>query len=93
MDVVPLIHNAVLRQGPTTGPIKLEQEDFEIEEAESRTRAATVLLLDMSRSMPLRGHWLPAKRMALALHTLISTSFRYRDSQGAASSMRTNSSN
>ena len=40
-----------------------------------RTSVATVLLLDMSRSMPLRGHWLPAKRMALALHTLISTQF------------------
>lgn len=75
LDLKRTLHNAVLRQGPTTGPIKLEQEDFEIEEAESRTRAATVLLLDMSRSMPLRGHWLPAKRMALALHTLISTSF------------------
>jgi uncharacterized protein with von Willebrand factor type A (vWA) domain len=36
---------------------------------------ATVLLLDMSRSMPLRGHWLPAKRMALALHTLVSTTY------------------
>lgn len=75
LDLKRTLHNAVLRQGPTTGRIELRQEDFEIEEAESRTRSATVLLLDMSRSMPLRGHWLPAKRMALALHTLISMSF------------------
>ena len=75
LDLKRTIHNAVLRQGPTDGRIQLRQEDFEIEEAESRTRSATVLLLDMSRSMPLRGHWLPAKRMALALHTLISMSF------------------
>ncbi|MCA1839926.1 MAG: hypothetical protein LC723_06300, partial [Actinobacteria bacterium] len=32
---------------------------------------ATALLLDLSFSMPLRGHWVPAKRMALALHSLI----------------------
>jgi len=29
----------------------------------------------MSLSMPLRGHWVPAKRMALALHSLISTKY------------------
>ena len=75
LDLRRTLHNAVLRQGPSSGQVGLEPEDFEIEEAESRTRAATVLLLDMSRSMPLRGHWLPAKRMALALHTLISMSF------------------
>ena len=75
LDLKRTLHNAVLRQGPTDGRVHLHPDDFEIEEAESRTRAATVLLLDMSRSMPLRGHWLPAKRMALALHTLISTSF------------------
>jgi uncharacterized protein with von Willebrand factor type A (vWA) domain len=44
-------------------------------EAERRVRAATVLLLDMSFSMPLRGNWVPAKRMALALHSLIDGSF------------------
>src|SRR5207244_11674505 len=38
---------------------------------ESRSEAATALLLDLSFSMPLRGHWVPAKRMALALHALI----------------------
>src|SRR5439155_129818 len=40
-------------------------------EAETRTEAATALLLDLSFSMPLRGHFVHAKRMALALHALI----------------------
>lgn len=74
VDLRKTLHNAVLRSGAGT-PIKLALEDFEVEEAEQRTSVATVLLLDMSRSMPLRGHWLPAKRMALALHTLVSTTY------------------
>lgn len=69
------IHNAVVRSGPSLEGVKLAPEDFEIEEHEYRTSVATVLLLDMSRSMPLRGHWLPAKRMALALHALITTAY------------------
>lgn len=64
------VFNAVLRQGPTARP-RLVPEDFELAEAETRTEAATALLLDLSFSMPLRGHWVPAKRMALALHALI----------------------
>ena len=40
-------------------------------EAEQRTEAATALLLDLSFSMPLRGHFVHAKKMALALHALI----------------------
>ncbi len=74
LDLGRTVHNAVLRSGPGKH-IRLHPDDFEIAEAEHRTRTATVLLLDMSRSMPLRGHWLPAKRMALALHTLISTTY------------------
>ncbi|MGF1665819.1 MAG: hypothetical protein ACFCVC_06060 [Acidimicrobiia bacterium] len=75
LDLRKTVHNAVLRTGPSTDGVRLHPDDFEIEEAEHRTSTATVLLLDMSRSMPLRGHWLPAKRMALALHTLITTTY------------------
>jgi uncharacterized protein with von Willebrand factor type A (vWA) domain len=64
------VFNAVVRDGPSARP-KLRPDDFELVEAETRTEAATVLLLDLSFSMPLRGHWVPAKRMALALHALI----------------------
>ncbi|HEY4939194.1 MAG TPA: hypothetical protein VIJ69_09200 [Actinomycetota bacterium] len=69
------IFNAVLRTtasgGSTRSRVQLRPDDFELVEAETRTRTATALLLDLSFSMPLRGHWLPAKRMALALHALI----------------------
>jgi uncharacterized protein with von Willebrand factor type A (vWA) domain len=55
--------------------VRLEAGDFELAEAERRVRATTVLLLDMSFSMPLRGNWEPAKRMALALSSLVSSKF------------------
>jgi uncharacterized protein with von Willebrand factor type A (vWA) domain len=64
------VFNAVVRQGASASP-RLHPEDFELVEEESRSEAATALLLDLSFSMPLRGHWVPAKRMALALHALI----------------------
>ena len=52
-------------------PVRLQPDDFEVVEAEQRTEAATALLLDLSFSMPLRGHFIHAKKMALALHALI----------------------
>lgn len=64
------VFNAVLRKGPGA-EIQLVPDDFELVEAEQRTEAATALLLDLSFSMPLRGHFVHAKRMALALHALI----------------------
>jgi uncharacterized protein with von Willebrand factor type A (vWA) domain len=64
------VFNAVLREG-SGGVPALRAEDFELVEAEQRTETATALLLDLSFSMPLRGHFVHAKRMALALHALI----------------------
>ncbi|HKZ76416.1 MAG TPA: hypothetical protein VJ259_07095 [Actinomycetota bacterium] len=64
------VFNAVLRNGPGAA-VRLVPDDFELVEAEQRTEAATALLLDLSFSMPLRGHFVHAKRMALALHALI----------------------
>jgi uncharacterized protein with von Willebrand factor type A (vWA) domain len=61
---------SVLRSAPGR-VVKLAPDDFEVVETESRPRTATALLLDLSFSMPLRGHWIPAKRMALALNALI----------------------
>ncbi len=75
LDLRRTLQNAVIRGGVDEGRISLHPDDFEIEEHEARTAVATVLLLDMSRSMPLRGHWLGAKRMALALHTLITMTY------------------
>ena len=34
-----------------------------------------MLLLDLSLSMPMRDNFVPAKKMALALHTLIASRF------------------
>ena len=64
------VFNAVVRDGPSSHP-RIDPRDFELVESETRTEAATALLLDLSFSMPLRGHWVPAKKMALALHALI----------------------
>jgi uncharacterized protein with von Willebrand factor type A (vWA) domain len=65
------LFNALVREGPGDGPVRIHPDDLELVEAETRTETATALLLDLSFSMPLRGHFVPAKRMALALHALI----------------------
>ena len=64
------VFNAVVRGG-AAGDLRLQPDDFELVEAEQRTETATALLLDLSFSMPLRGHFVHAKKMALALHALI----------------------
>jgi uncharacterized protein with von Willebrand factor type A (vWA) domain len=68
------VHNAV-RRGGTGVPVRLSPEDFEVVETEALTRSATVLLVDLSMSMPMRDNFVPAKKMAMALHTLISSRF------------------
>jgi uncharacterized protein with von Willebrand factor type A (vWA) domain len=64
------VFNAVTRT-PRDEEVRLDPDDFELVEAEQRTETATALLLDLSFSMPLRGHLVHAKKMALALHALI----------------------
>jgi uncharacterized protein with von Willebrand factor type A (vWA) domain len=64
------VFNAVTRT-PRGEAVRLDPDDFELVEAEQRTETATALLLDLSFSMPLRGHLVHAKKMALALHALI----------------------
>jgi len=66
--------NALTRPQPGPG-IQLTPQDFEIHETEDSARAATVLLVDMSRSMLLRGCYLAAKKVALALDMLIRTKY------------------
>ncbi|CAN5645022.1 VWA domain-containing protein [soil metagenome] len=68
--------NAPARGGQRgRGALTLEPSDFAVRETEELDSAATVLLLDMSRSMLLRGCFLAAKRVAVALDTLIRTRF------------------
>ncbi|MEF2976136.1 VWA domain-containing protein [Subtercola sp. YIM 133946] len=51
-------------------------DDVEVSETETRTQAAVALLVDTSFSMAMDGRWVPMKRTALALHTLIQSRFR-----------------
>jgi uncharacterized protein with von Willebrand factor type A (vWA) domain len=51
-------------------------QDVEVSETEARTQAAVALLVDTSFSMAMDGRWVPMKRTALALHTLIRSRFR-----------------
>jgi len=55
--------------------VLVSPEDFAIADAEDRSNTATVLLLDMSRSMLLRDCAIAAKRVALALQALIRSRF------------------
>ncbi len=78
LDISRTITNAVMRTaaaGPPGGSVRLSHEDFELAESERRVKAVTVLLLDMSYSMPLRGNWDHAKRLALALQSLVASRF------------------
>ena len=74
LDLHRTIRNALRRTGAGT-PVSLEPDDFEIERTEHLTRSSTVLMLDLSMSMPMRDNFLPAKKVAMALHHLISTQF------------------
>jgi uncharacterized protein with von Willebrand factor type A (vWA) domain len=64
-----------LARGERSPGIRLEPADFEVHDVEDTSRAATVLLVDMSRSMLLRGCFLAAKKVAMALDMLIRTRY------------------
>lgn len=70
LDLPRTVMNGVRRNGAGS-PVSLTPEDFEIYETEYRTRTATVLMIDMSRSMLHNGCWDGAKKAAIALDTLI----------------------
>lgn len=81
-NVTRTVTNAVLRQAGTgerlnrSVPVRIEVDDVEISETETRTQAAVALLVDTSFSMVMENRWLPMKRTALALNHLVSTRFR-----------------
>ncbi|HXG04269.1 MAG TPA: VWA domain-containing protein [Candidatus Binatia bacterium] len=74
LDLRETVMRAVERQGPGT-PVALRPADFAVHRIEQRTQAATVLMLDMSRSMLNNGYVLPAKKVTLALGALIRGQF------------------
>jgi len=64
------IMNAIQRE-PHKPPMKMKVDDFEVFKTEAVTRSATVLMLDLSLSMPMRGNFQAAKKVAIALDNLI----------------------
>jgi uncharacterized protein with von Willebrand factor type A (vWA) domain len=74
LSIERTVRNAIARSGGGT-PVRLVPDDFEVERTESLTRGATVLMLDLSLSMPMRDNFLAAKKVAMALHSLISSQF------------------
>ena len=84
-DVTRTITNAITRtagEGGSTGTgVRIEIGDVEVQETEARTQACVALLVDTSFSMAMDGRWVPMKRTALALHTLITSRFRGDDLQ------------
>ena len=80
LDLRRTLANALTREanapGRRTGKgLTLAPDDFEVFRTEETTRTSTVLLVDMSRSMLLRGCFIAAKKVAVALDTLIRTQF------------------
>jgi uncharacterized protein with von Willebrand factor type A (vWA) domain len=69
IDLNRSLFNSVLREGPGV-PIRMSPADMEVHRTEHLTQAATVLLLDQSRSMGMFGAFLAAKKVALALYWL-----------------------
>jgi len=74
LDLKETLMNAVERHGPGT-PVRLSPDDFQVFRTELSTQAATVVMLDMSRSMLNHGLFVPAKKVALALSALIRGQF------------------
>jgi Ca-activated chloride channel family protein len=76
LDVIATLLSAIEREGLGV-PLNLEYGDLMVHQAEYRSSAATVLMLDCSHSMILYGEdrFTPAKKVALALTHLIRTQF------------------
>jgi len=74
LDLPGTVKNAVFRGGAGT-PVKLEPADFDVYRTELVTQSATAILVDVSRSMLFRGCFLAAKKVTLALDSLIRSTY------------------
>jgi uncharacterized protein with von Willebrand factor type A (vWA) domain len=74
LDIGATVRNAIQRSGSGT-PVQLTPEDFEVERTEHMVRSSTVLMIDLSLSMPMRDNFLPAKKVTMALHSLITSKY------------------
>lgn len=74
LDLQKTLMNSIHRNGVGT-PVRLEKDDFEVYRTEFTTRSSTVLMLDTSMSMVYNYCYLAAKRVAIALESLIRGQF------------------
>ena len=74
LDLEKTLMNAVHRRGTGT-PVNLTKEDFEVYRTEFTTQSSTVLMIDMSLSMIYNGCQQSAKKVAVALESLIRSQF------------------
>lgn len=74
LDLRKTLMNAIERGGRGI-PVKMSPDDFEINRSELVTTTTTVLMVDLSWSMALRGSFQAAKKVALALQNLIKAQY------------------
>lgn len=73
INLVATLKHALGRGGGV--PLKIGPEDFEVYENDFGSSSSTVLCLDMSWSMSWEGRFAAAKKVAMAMETLIRTKF------------------
>ncbi|MBV8695359.1 MAG: VWA domain-containing protein [Ktedonobacteraceae bacterium] len=74
LDLEKTLMNSIHRRGTGT-PVTLDKEDFEVYKTEFTTQSSTVLMIDMSLSMIYNGCQQAAKKVAVALESLIRSQF------------------
>jgi uncharacterized protein with von Willebrand factor type A (vWA) domain len=73
LHIQKTIMNSLVRKAAV--PVELEVKDFEVLRTEELTRSAIVIILDQSLSMFLNGYFESAKKVAVAMDTLIKTRY------------------
>ncbi len=74
LDLEQTVMNAIHRNGVGT-PVHLHKDDFEVYRTELITQSSTVLMIDMSMSMVYNHCQAAAKKVAVALESLIRSQF------------------
>lgn len=74
IDLEKTLMNSIHRNGVGT-PVRLQKDDFEVYRTEFITQSSTVLMIDMSMSMIYNGCQPAAKKVAVALESLIRSQF------------------
>src|SRR5437588_8534943 len=74
LDLEKTLMNGLHRRGIGT-PVTLQKDDFEVYRTEFTTQSSTVLMIDLSMSMIYNGCQPAAKKVAVALESLIRSQF------------------